>query len=250
MAINAAHVYHSAGRGIAHSYSTYKTKIIIALLAICVIVAGLMADEERVTASFRSHQAEFIILRLTVLIFLFMAIFYETVIPALLNQVQQIIAIVKVNYIVIFLLVLALVYNSRRLAREDLKNNNYLSERKMIDDVARNNNNATIVCENCVHNNHGIYYDFDPAMEGRLDFINWNKISMTEIEELARHQPVYMLCSKDRIRWYLRLTPAESRHYNPLDSVPRFVLNPGPGWEVVMQNSRTALYRYKGDQRK
>lgn len=245
MAINAAHVFFAIIQGNASRYSTWRTKIILSVVAVFVCIAAV-GNEENIFGEINSVKpSEFVLGRISMLIFLFLAIFHQGAIPSLIEAIKQGLSFIKHNYAFVMLLLLGTVYNIQTSFKKNPADNNYLSDKEMIEMVANTENTAIIISESCVYSNNGIYYGFNPDVAQRIHFMNWNTVSESQIEKLAEQQHVYMLVSKDRTLWYTRVTKLELKLHNPLDSVPGYVLNPGLHWELIKGNSRTSLYKFK-----
>lgn len=273
LAINAAHVFYFIARGNAQRYANRGVKIILAAFAIFLPVAASLTEENLFGMTMPLRD---LLLRMGVVMLLFIAIFRTNAVPAFIDRtaglVMPITGIVsrlfrpakqanvhfmppvkyglelfRKYYVIILLLLLPLFFNTRTTVRKNPRDNDYLADKEMIDTVRRTMRPATILADNCVYRNHGIYYGFAPEVDHLIRFADWNWWDLSHAEAVARKQDVYLLVTHSRIEWYHHYLHPEMRFMGiSLPPLPHYVLNPLPHWEPVKQNSRAALYKFKG----
>lgn len=248
MAISAAHVYYSVGKGSVTGLATWRSKVILAIAAMLIVITGFMYDYE--LSPYKITLPEFIALRLMLLIFLFAAIFHRETAKNAIRRLLEFSLRYKHYFFVMLVFFISVIYFNTNviILRGSPKDNNYHSEKEMIDFVLESGPHSNIVCDKALYNNYGIYFGFDPDADHRIHFLDWSAADSLQLIELAKKQPVYLLVTKDRLQWFVKNNSLTGDWYPQnfgRSSIPSFVLNPDLNWEKVRSNSRSTLYRHK-----
>ncbi len=246
LAISAAHVYYWVGKRSVTGLATWRSKVILALAAILIVITGFMYEYE--LSPYKITLPEFMALRMMLLIFLFVAIFHRETAKNAIKRLWEFSLSYKHYFLVMLVFFISVVYFNTNVVilRDSPKDNNYRSEKEMIDFVQKSGQHSIIVCDKALHNNYGIYFGFAPDADQQIHFLDWSAADSLQIIELAKKQPVYLLVTKDRLQWFVKNNSLTGDLYPQnfgRSSIPSFVLNPDLNWEVVKSNSRSTLYR-------
>lgn len=237
MAMNAAYVIHSINAGGMNKYATWQTRIILLIVSVAVPLVGYL-NETSIFSAGKNNSLSYLLPRLTLLALTYLAIFHQDI-------VKRIIEILYRHYLVAFAVGLLLLYNASQVLFKNPNDNNYFSDLEMINLVRQSNEQVVILCENSVFRNHGIYYGFEPEIEKQLQFIDWNIVDTSQLAVMASAKQVYMLINKDRM-WYSKNNFSTAEFYRKSkENIPNFVLHPGLNWDIVKENSKTSLFKYK-----